>query len=273
MKIRNWNLRLGLGLLLALCLLCLLSFVYLPYPPNQMDNLHPFLRIGQTPGHLLGTDQYGRDILSRILYGSRTVLLIGFVSVASGALLGTLLGAAAAIRKGILETLILRSIDGLLAFPGILLALMLVAAIGKGEPAAILAISVFTVAPFARLSYALILEKEKLPMIKAARSFSVSRLRLLTHYYFPMLLPRLLTQFSASIATTIMTEAALSFLGLGVQPPDASWGLMLSEAKDYALLYPYLAAPPAVCISLSVLGFQLLGDGLNDLLLSKEQAG
>lgn len=272
MKQKNWNLWLGILLLLSLALLCLLSFFYLPYPPNLMDNANAYRRAGQALGHLLGTDQYGRDILSRIMYGSRTVLLIGFVSVTGGAVLGSLLGVIAAYFKGILEALIMRFLDGLLAFPGTLLALMIVAVVGKGQMGAILAISIYTIAPFGRLCYSLILENEGLLMIKAAKSLSVGRLRLLRRYYLPLILPRLLTQFSASVASAIMTEAALSFLGLGVQPPYASWGLMLSEAKDYALFYPYLAVAPGLCIFFSVLGFHLLSDGLNDV-LSGEEAG
>lgn len=269
MKRRNWSLAVGCILLAAVALLCLVSLVYLPYPPNVMDNLHAYQKPGQLAGHLLGTDQFGRDILSRIMVGSRTVLLIGFVSVICGALLGSLLGATAALAKGIYGAVVMRAVEGLMAFPGTLLALMLVSVVGKGEFGAVLAISIYTVAPFARLTYTLILENESLLSIKAARSFGVGSRRMLTHYYLPMMLPRLLTQFSASVGSAIMTEAALSFLGLGVQAPNASWGLMLSEAKQYALLYPYLAVAPGIAIFLTVLGFYMLSDGLNDILIGR----
>ena len=186
-----------------------------------------------------------------------------------GALFGSVLGASAAMIKGIYGTIVMRAIEGLIAFPGTLLALMLVAVVGRGQRGAIMAIAIYTIAPFARLTYTLILENESLLAIKAARSFGTGSLRILSHYYMPELLPRLLTQFSASVGSAIMTEAALSFLGLGVQPPNASWGLMLSEAKQYALLYPYLAVAPGVAIFIAVLGFHLLSDGLNDLLIGR----
>lgn len=269
MKNINWNLVLGACLLLIVVAGCLISFCYLPYPPNVMDNVHAYLKPGMDLSHLLGTDQYGRDILSRILVGSRTVLLIGFVSVIGGALFGSVLGASAAMIKGIYGTIVMRAIEGLIAFPGTLLVLMLVAVVGRGQRGAIMAIAIYTIAPFARLTYTLILENESLLAIKAARSFGTGSLRILSHYYMPELLPRLLTQFSASVGSAIMTEAALSFLGLGVQPPNASWGLMLSEAKQYALLYPYLAVAPGVALFIAVLGFHLLSDGLNDLLIGR----
>lgn len=269
MKKVNWNLLLGCVLLLLVAGCCALSFFYLPHPPNVMDNANAYLRPGMDPAHLLGTDQYGRDILSRIMVGSRTVLLIGFVSVTGGALCGTVLGASAAMVKGVYGAVVMRAIEGLIAFPGTLLALMLVAVVGRGQNGAILAIAIYTIAPFARLVYTLILENESLLAIKAARSFGAGPLRLLSRYYLPVLLPRLLTQFSASVGSAIMTEAALSFLGLGVQPPNASWGLMLSEAKQYALLYPYLAFAPGAAIFMTVLGFHLLSDGLNDILIER----
>jgi ABC-type dipeptide/oligopeptide/nickel transport system permease subunit len=173
------------------------------------------------------------------------------------------------MAKGVIGSVIMRAIEGLMAFPGTLLALMLVAVVGKGQQGAIIAISIYTIAPFARLTYTLILENESQLSIKAARSFSTGPLRLFYRYYLPSLLPKLLTQFSSSVGSAIMTEASLSFLGLGVQPPGASWGLMLSEAKQFALLYPYLAVAPGVAIFLTVLSFYLISDGLNDILIER----
>lgn len=272
MKKMNLNLTAGCILLLGVAALCVISFFWLPCPPNEMDSLHPYLRRGMDAAHLLGTDRFGRDILARMMVGSRTVLLIGFVSVLFGALGGMVLGAVAAMAKGIVGGVIMRAVEGLMAFPGTLLALMLVAVIGKGQNGAIIAISVYTIAPFARLTNTLILENESLLAIKAARSFGASPWRLLGRYYLPMLLPRLLTQFSASVGSAIMTEAALSFLGLGVQPPNASWGLMLADAKQDVLLYPHLAVAPGIAIFITVLGFQLLSDGLNDSLIGRRSA-
>jgi ABC-type dipeptide/oligopeptide/nickel transport system permease subunit len=269
MKKINKNLLIGAFLLGIVILMCITSFFYLPYAPDEMDSLNTYLKPGASAAHLLGTDHFGRDILSRIMVGSRTVLLIGFVSVTLGAAEGIFLGTIAAMVKGIIGSVIMRAIEGLMAFPGTLLALMLVAVIGKGEHGAIIAISIYTIAPFARLTNTLILENEAQLSIKAAHSFSVSGPRLFMWYYLPALLPKLLTQFSTSVGSAIMTEASLSFLGLGVQPPGASWGLMLSEAKQYALLYPYLAVAPGIAIFMTVLSFHLISDGLNDILIER----
>lgn len=268
----NVNLLLGILILTAVAAVCITSFFYMPYAPNVMDNRHAYMIPGKDPTHIFGTDQFGRDILSRIMVGSRTVLLIGFVSVLLGGIVGSLIGAAAGMIRGRIGASIMRVIDGLMAFPGTLLALMLVAAVGKGQTGAIIAISIYTIAPFARIMNSLIYENAELLMVKAAKSIGVGPLRLLTRYYLPMVLPKLLTQFSASVGHAIMTEASLSFLGLGVQPPNASWGLMLSEAKQYALIYPYLAAAPGAAIFFTVLGFNLLSDGLNDILIGRRAA-
>lgn len=268
----NRNLLLGIFLLSAVLLMAILSFFFLPYPPNLMDTPNAFLPAFQHSSHLLGTDQFGRDVLSRIMIGSRTVLLIGFVSVILGAFGGVLLGSCAALIKGFVSAVIMRGVEGLMAFPGTLLALMLVAMVGKGTLGSIIAISIYTIVPFARLTYTMILENENLLMVKAARSFGVNRIRMLKEYYLPIMLPRLLTQFSASVGSAVLTEAALSFLGLGVQAPDASWGLMLSDAKLDVLLHPDLAFAPGIAIFLTVLGFHLLSDGLNDLLIGRSSS-
>lgn len=269
LKKANPSLIIGAAIILLVAVTAIVAFFWTPYAPNVMDNAHSYLKPGDDPAHLLGTDQFGRDILSRIMEGSKTVLIIGFISVICGAFAGTLLGSIAGVVKGPIGSIIMRAMEGFIAFPSALLAIMLVAVVGKGETGAIIAISIYTIAPFARLTNTMILENENLPAIKAAKSFGVDSRRLLTHYYLPMMLPRLLTQFSASVGSAIMTEAALSFLGLGVQPPNASWGLMLSNAKQYALLYPYLAFAPGIAIIVTVLGFHLLSDGLGDLLIKR----
>ena len=266
---KKYHLFLGGILTLLVVVLCLLSYVYMPHAPNEMNLAMRFIGPGENPQYLLGADNFGRDILSRVIYGSRSVLLVCLLAVAMGSAAGSLLGAAAAIVKGPLSALIMRSIDGLMAFPGILLAMMMVAAVGKGREGAIAAISVFMVPPFARLVYSLILDSENALFIKAARSYGITKTRLLSKHYLPLLLPPLITQFTACIGAAIMIETSLSFLGLGVQPPNASWGLMLNEARQHFLQYPYLAVFPGLAIALAVLGFNLLGDGLNDLLIRR----
>lgn len=266
---KKYTLIMGSILTSLVLALCLLSFVYMPHGPNEMNLAFRFTGPGINPQYILGTDNFGRDILSRVIYGSRSVLLVCVFAVAVGSIAGSLLGAVAGIFKGPISALIMRSIDGLMAFPGILLAMMMVAAVGRGQEGAIVAISVFMIPPFARLVYSLILDNENALFIKAAKSYGITKTRLLHKHYLPLLLPRLITQFTACIGAAIMIETSLSFLGLGIQPPNASWGLMLNEARQHFLQYPYLAMAPGIAIALSVLGFNLLGDGLNDLLIGR----
>ena len=164
------------------------------------------------------------------------------------------------------KLVIMHLVDALMAFPGILSALMLSAVLGKGVMNASIAIAFFMVPVFARLSYSMILENRKRLFIKAARSYGASTPRLVLFHMLPDMLTRLITQFSASVGTAILTESSLSFLGLGIQPPGASLGLMLSEAKGYVLIEPYQALWPGIVLAIAVLGFQLTGDGINTLL-------
>lgn len=257
----------GIILLLVPVVLGLTSFFYTPHPPNTMNVANRM----QYPSmeHWLGTDQFGRDILSRIMVSSRYALFIGITSVFFGSIMGVMLGALGAISKGILRGLIMRMIDGLMAFPGVLLAMMFVAALGEGIWNTILAISIFMIPVFARLSYSLVLEQQDKLYIKAAKTYGVQPLRMIYKHYLPAITPRIVTQFSASIGGAILTESSLSFLGLGVQPPNASWGLMLNEAQQYMLTFPYLTVPSGVILMMTVLGFNLVGDQLNDILVRR----
>lgn len=264
------SLAIGIVLVSIVVLVCLASFIYMPHDPLEMATQYKFLKPGVNPDYVLGTDNFGRDILSRIMKGSRTVLLVGVVSTGFGAAVGTLLGAAAGMSKGIVSDIIMRFIDGFLSFPGILLAMMLVTVVGRGEKGAIIAIAIFIVPVFARLVYSMILDIESMLFVKAAKSYGISNKRLFIKHYMPMMATRLITQFSSSIAQAIMIETSLSFLGLGIQAPNASWGLMLNESRKYFISYPYLAVAPGIAIVITVLGFNLLGDGLNDLLESRK---
>jgi ABC-type dipeptide/oligopeptide/nickel transport system permease subunit len=263
------NLSLGLGIILVLLILAVwvLSFVYMPYKPNEMNISERFMKPDFNSEHILGTDNFGRDILSRIMYGSRNVLLVGVGSVTLGTMLGIILGALAALLKKFTSTLIMRIMDGLMAFPGILLALMLVTVAGRGLKGSIIAISIFMVPVFSRLVYSMILDTENLLYIKAAKSYGSSKFTIFIRHFIPAMLPRLITQYSSAIGSAVMIETSLSFLGLGIQPPFASWGLMLSEARQFFLVYPYLAVAPGIAIIITVLGFNLIGDGLNDILI------
>lgn len=264
-KNRKYNLYIGGALTFIVIFLCLVSFVYTPYPPNEMNLAESFVQPGQSMKYLLGTDHFGRDILSRIMYGSQSIVMVCLFAVAVGALIGSFLGGVSGILKGTISSIIMRGMDGLMAFPGILLAMMMIVVVGKGREGAVVAISIFMIPSFARLVNSLILDSESRLFIKAARSYGITKRRLLFKHYFPIILPKLVTLFTACIGAAIMIETSLSFLGLGVQAPNASWGLMLNEARQNFLQYPYLAIPSGIAISIAVLGFNLLGDGLNDL--------
>jgi ABC-type dipeptide/oligopeptide/nickel transport system permease subunit len=206
------------------------------------------------------------------MVSSQYALFIGLVSVSIGAFIGLVIGAIAAMAKGFIQGVLMRMIDGFMAFPGMLLAMMLVAVLGEGLWNAVIAIAIFMIPVFARLSYSLVLDQKNNLYVKAARSYGVSRGRIIFKHILPMILPRLITQFSSSIGNAILIESSLSFLGLGVQPPDASWGLMLSESRQYTLTYPFLAFPPGIILVITVLGFNLIGDALNDSMVKRRAA-
>lgn len=254
---------LGLSMVIFVVLLFMLSFTSLADKAEVMNLSRTFE--GPSKDHLLGTDQFGRDTLARISLSTRYVFMVSFGSVSIGALIGILLGCIAGIGPRFVENLIMRIMDGMLAFPGILLALMLVFVLGKGIRNSLIAIAVFMVPVFCRLSYSMILERKNLLYIKAARSYGMGSFAIVWHHLLPQMLPRLLTQFTSGISRTILTEGSLSFLGLGIQPPSASLGLMLSEARQYYLSHPYLGIAPGIVLMIAILGFNLLGDYFNDL--------
>jgi len=214
--------------------------------------------------HPLGTDQFGRDVLSRIMVASRAALLVGLCSVTIGTAAGMVIGAAAAMSGRVARSVLICIVDGMMAFPGILIASMLVAILGKGLLSAVMAIGVFMVPSYSKLVYSIVLDNRQKLHIKAAQSYGSNPLRIVFFHIFPDMLPRLITQFSASVGGAIMLESSLSFLGLGIQPPSPSWGMMLREASQFILNYPFLSIPPGAILLIAVLGFNLLGDGLND---------
>ncbi len=264
---KQWTWKIGLVLTALVIGMCVVSFFWLPQDPELMNTSNRFALPGA--GHLFGTDQFGRDILARVMIASRSALLVGVGSVGVGTAIGMIIGATAAMSNKLIQSVIMRIIDGLMAFPGILLAMMLVMVLGKGLINSVIAIGIFMVPSFSRLVYSMILENKQKLYIKAARSYGCSSGRLVISHMLPDMLPRLITQLSSAIGAAVMTESSLSFLGLGIQPPSASWGLMLSEAQRYVLSYPSIAIAPGLVLMITVLGFRLLGDGLNDLLVRR----
>ena len=216
--------------------------------------------------HWFGVDSLGRDIFSRIVMGARISLAAGFLSVACGAFVGTLLGLLAGYKEGWWDRVIMRICDVLFAFPGILLAIAIVAIIGGGMSNVIAAVAIFSVPTFARLVRGNTLALKHLTYIEAARSLGASGFTIVMRHIFPGTISAVIVYFSLRIGTSIITAASLSFLGMGAQPPTPEWGAMLDAARADMLTAPHEALFPALAIFLTVLAFNLLGDGLRDAL-------
>ena len=245
------------------------SLVFTPYDPEAMDIHNRFQ--GPSSEHLLGTDHFGRDILSRIMSGSLVALSSALLSVTIGAVLGIALGLVAALSPKRISGILQRIIDALMAFPTILIALVLVTIAGKGILPSALAVALSIVPVFSRLVYTMILETMEKLYIRAAVSYGAGRFRIAAFHLFPPMLSRLVVQFTASIGNAILLESSLSFLGLGIQPPSSSLGMMLSEARSYVLTYPYQAIPSGVVLLIIVLGFNLLGDGISEVFAARRR--
>jgi peptide/nickel transport system permease protein len=263
-----------LGGVLVLVVLgaALLSLVWTPWSPYDIDiaaKLKP-----PSAAHWLGTDVYGRDIVSLLLVGARSTIMVGIIAVGIGLSFGVCLGLIAAAKKGWMEELIMRMSDFTFAFPAVLSAIMLAAAVGPGMVTSIIAIGIFQVPAFVRVtrgSASAIWARE---FVLAARASGKGAFRITIEHVLPNILSVLIVQATIQFALAILAEAALSYLGLGTQPPQPSWGRMLNEAQTLLFQAPSLAVYPGVAIAIAVLGLNLLGDGLRDLLdprLSRER--
>lgn len=261
---------LGLSLVLggvlvgAVVLLALVSFVWTPWDPtlvNPTDRLQGF-----SSAHWLGTDKFGRDVFSQILMGARTTLFVGIVSVGVAALIGVPLGIVAAMGPRWFGELIMRGNDLLLAFPALLLAIMFSAIYGGSTLVAMIAIGIATVPSFARLVRSGAISVMRTEYVLAARSAGRRPWGIGLRHVLPNVLSLVIVQASVAFAIAVLAEAALSFLGLGTPPPTPSWGRMLQEGQELLFSTPRLCIVPGVAIAVSVMGFNLLGDGLRDYL-------
>jgi len=219
---------------------------------------------GPTSGHLFGLDELGRDILSRLLVGARISLLVGLAVVSASSSVGILMGSIAGYYGGRIDQIISRVMDVLLAFPGILLAIALVAVLGPSLTNVILALSVIGWVGYARLVRAQVLRVRELEYVQAARALGARTPRILIRHVIPATMPTVIVQATLGMAGAIIAEASLSFLGLGVQPPTPSWGTMLDAGRSHLFDAPHLTLFPGLAIALLVLGFNFLGDGLRD---------
>ncbi len=251
-------------LTLLLAGMALLSLVWTPYPVAEIDipsKLQP-----PSAAHWLGTDSLGRDIVSQILVGAQNSIVVGVIAVGIGLGFGVLLGCIASARRGWVEELIMRGSDFAFAFPALLLAIMLTAIYGPGLVMSIVAIGIFNIPVFARITRGSANAVWAREFVLAARTAGKGPVRITLDHVLPNIASVLIVQATISFATAILAEAALSYLGLGTQPPQPSWGRMLNEAQTQMFQAPLLAVYPGVAIVLSVLGLNLLGDGLRDLM-------
>ena len=254
----------GAALVGLLLFAAALSLAWQPWPPAEIDIPHKLA--APSAAHWLGTDSLGRDLASQLLVGSQNSIVVGVVAVGIGLTLGVVLGSVAAARRGWVEEAVMRAADFTFAFPALLSAIMLTAIYGPGLLTSIVAIGIFNIPVFARLTRAGASSVWTRDYVLAARAAGKGAWRITTDHVLPNIANLLIVQATIQFALAILAEAALSNLGLGTQPPQPSWGRMLNEAQTMLFEAPLLALYPGVAIALSVLGLNLIGDGLRDLL-------
>lgn len=251
-------------LLLLLCLVAIFAPILAPHDPTEIFQNNRME--GSSSEFLLGTDQFGRDLLSRVIYGARVSLLVGISAVMVSVFFGTLFGLIAGYFGRWIDGFIMRVMDVLFAFPEILLALAIVAALGPGTFNTIMAIGIVNIPIFTRTVRGAVLSIKNLEFVESARAIGASTPRILFKEIFPNVTAPLLVQSSLAISGAILTESALSFLGLGIQPPDPSWGGMISEARRYMELAPGMIIWPCVAMTITILSCNMFGDAVRDIL-------
>jgi peptide/nickel transport system permease protein len=268
----------GMTILGLLVLTAVFAPVIAPYAPDEVligledvkrregPCIHLLGCAADKPQHLMGIDGNVRDQFSRVVYGSRYSLIIGFVTVGIAIVIGTVLGAIAGYYSGLLDNVIMRIMDVLLAFPSLLLAIAIVAVLGPGLMNALLAIAIVTIPAYARVMRASVLSVKETDFISASRALGASTARILFVSVLPNAMTPLIVLGTLEIASAILSAAALSFLGLGAQPPTPEWGSMLGSERNQVFTAPHLVFFPGAAITLTVLGFNLLGDGMRDAL-------
>ena len=261
--LRNKNFILGSCMVGLMVLIMVVGFFYMPYDPDVMDTEHELQFF--SAAHPLGTDQFGRDILSRIMEGTRVSFLVGALTVVFGLLVGGTVGAVAGYYGGKIDEVIMKLIDTQMAFPGVLLALMLIAVFGNSLQNLIFALGIMSIPRFARITRSGFIKYRDAEFIKAARSRGAGDGRIIFLHILPNIVPELIVTSSLSFAGAVMSEAGLSYLGLGIQPPTPSFGKMLSEAQAEILQAGWYVLVPAAAITLLVMGFNLIGDALQEV--------
>ncbi|ASA78101.1 nickel transporter permease [Thermococcus sp. 5-4] len=265
--LRNKLSLIGLAIIAGLILMAILAPVLAPYPdqalgePNLQERLQPPSRT-----HLFGTDHMGRDILSRVIYGARTSLLMGFSVVALALLIGVPLGLMAGYFSGKTDLVIMRITDIFLAFPPLLLALLIATSLGRGMMNAIVALAISWWPWYTRLARGMAISVKERPYVEASKAMGISDWKIMLRHVLPNSLSPIIVQATMDMGSAILEAAALSFLGLGVQPPTPDWGLMVSEGKDYFLNYWWYPVFPGLAIFITVMAFNLLGDAVREVI-------
>lgn len=254
----------GAVIMLVMLSISLLGPLIAPYQPNLPDYAH--ILAAPSWRHLMGTDEFGRDVFSRILWGARLTLSVGFIGAFASAFLGTPIGLATAYFGGWLDDIVMRIVDIVLSFPGILLAIGVISILGPGLQNVIITIIVFGVPMFARIVRGSAIALRNIEYIEAARAGGATSGRILFHHMLRNLIGPITVQLTLQMAQAILVASSLGFLGFGAQPPTPEWGAMLAEGRLFLPIAPWVDIFPGVCIFLSVLGFNMVGDGFNDML-------
>jgi peptide/nickel transport system permease protein len=261
---RNRGAVFGLAVFLAVLLMALFADVLAPFDP-LVQGVGP-ANAPPSWTHWAGTDSFGRDMLSRIIYGSRIALAIGIVAVLVAMVVGVVLGLVAGYYGGWLDAVIMRVMDGLFAFPIIILAIAMMAVMGFGVKNVIIAVAVGFVAPFARVTRGDVLAVKEEPYIEAARLAGVSGPAIIARHVLPNVLAPIIVQAALRVSGAIITESGLSFLGLGPPPPTPVWGSMIAEGRNFIVMAPHISTIPGLALMVTIVGLNLLGDGLRDTL-------
>ncbi len=252
----------GLAILAVYVLGALLAPWIATHDPTAQDLMAAMQ--GPSAAHWLGTDSYGQDLYSRLLYGARLALIIGFASVALGLLAGVAIGLAAGLIGGRTEWVLMRIVDGLLAFPELILAMAFMAVLGLGTENLVYALALSFVGPFARMTRGDVLQVKSQPYIEAARLMGVPTAAIIWRHVLPNVISPILVQAGMRVSIAILLESGLSFLGIGVVPPTPDWGLMIAEGRAFITLAPWISGVPGLALAILLVALNLLGDGLRD---------
>lgn len=265
---RSIYLTAGVMITAVFAVLMLIGFIHTPYSPNAMNASEKFMAPSRS--HIMGTDNFGRDIFSRVLKGISMTGLVAVSTVAIGGSIGTVIGAVTGYYGGIVDEVIMRINDALNGFPSILLALVIVSIAGPGKYNVIMALGILFIPSFARIVRSEYISLKERDFVKSARLMGAGNLRIIFRHIFPNILPTLFVTITIGFNNAVLAEAGLSYLGIGIQPPDASLGSMLSDAQSFLFTAPWYAVMPGMTIVLFVLGFSLLAEGIREKMSDEE---